>query len=118
MNQQVKCLCECCLCSSIDVYRSQVSNAIKAFDIHRNLITMPEHLIAYLPPGFLSTFAASSVNYGWQKLPLHSMMSADVMKCRSCTRHYTYRSTSTTDFDGPNPLVKNCKLCIDECSKK
>lgn len=96
------------------IYFSLVSNAISAYYNHNSLLCMPQHLINYLPVGFLTTYAARDIDAAWEKLPFHIKTSFEVAVCKRCTRHYKHRSDGEDDFDGPNPMIKQCEACKKE----
>lgn len=113
---RLECRCESCNPSketnSIHIiYNTLVSEAIAAYADAGSLHTIPQRLIRYLPIGFIATFAAKDVEYGWHLLPKHVRNSFPVAICRRCTRHFAHRSENRTDFDGVLPMIKECKKC-------
>ena len=126
VGERVDCMdCKCDRCSTsrdadaaFEIYRTLVSLAIRAYHKAQFLREMPQHLIAYLPAGFLTAYGAHDIDLNWDKLPLHLRMSADVAACRPCRRHFMHRGDSHCDWDGPNPMIKNCKRCTDNFMNK
>lgn len=115
---EVKPLCRCEACApSVEtdsihvIYSALASEAIASYAENGSLHEMPKNLIQYLPLGFLSNYASKDVEHGWHLLPNLAKKSLSVACCRRCRRHFSHRGESRTDFDGPNPMIKDCKMC-------
>lgn len=114
----VRPLCRCESCApSVEseaihvIFNALVSDAICAYAEHGSLHSVPKHLIRYLPLGFISTYAARDVDHAWHLLPPHAKLSSNIAACRRCLRHFKHRGEGRTDFDGSNPMIKDCKMC-------
>lgn len=111
-----QCRCESCTpCVETDsihvIYSALASEAISAYAIYDSLHDMPQNLIQYLPLGFISSYASKDVERGWHLLPNHAKKSLSIVSCRRCRKHHSHRGEGRTDVDGPNPMIKDCKMC-------
>jgi len=64
--------------------------------------------LACLPKSFLVCYCAQHIEEAWSRLPEKLRMDPEIADCRRCFKHY---NTGVTEYDGPAPLVKNCKTC-------
>lgn len=86
-----------------------VDKSIRLYFELKNLALMDSQDIAYLPHSFLSTFAKDDVHEAWSKLTDAMRADHEIARCKRCFEHY--QSMGEDDFDGPLPMIMDCRKC-------